>query len=546
MNDLVIESFKPSDSLRRAVHNNSPNVAGGVILLVMFQVCWIMFGVLFTKLADKTRDVNQGTFSDKVLYWAFGLSLVGAIVFTAAQDLIDVKLIPALYRAMNDEFITSTLKTFESRRSSPQVGKIVSIFSHLHYNSVELFVNIREYMIPACISAIIGIGAFFYINRILGLMFTGAVIVFGLAYIGAIYMMQKPVLDQEECHLTRDQTTSDLLLNIHNIYAVNNTNRQIESFRDDLNRCQAKDEGYYSSASGARAMLMIVLSIAFVIPMLYLLHLARKNTISYPMFASGVFVLAFIREYMFATVNHLGSMAWYSAYMLQVDTKVQELLHQDELMPDKVLSTVAPENSTIRLRDVLVAEMITLPDITINPGDRLVLRGPIGSGKSTLLNVLFGKLPYTGSVTIGGVEVNDLDVTVLREFMLLIPQTVSLFENTVYYNIAYGSDASREAVQALLDKYNITFVQLDDNVGRMGEALSGGQRQLIFLLRAMMHKDKIKIILMDEPTSALDDKTRQKALQIIEDLIETRSAILVTHDFTLEQVATQVLHLKAL
>jgi ABC-type multidrug transport system fused ATPase/permease subunit len=539
-------AFQPSAALSRAIHNNSAPVSGGVLLLIMFQVCWVMFGILFTKMAE--RDGGQTAFSKKTLYWAFGLSLVGAILFTAAQDLVDVKLLPALYKSMNDEFMTATLNTFESRRTSPQIGKIVSIFSNLHYNSVQLFVNVREYMIPAIVSAFIGMGIFFYINRTLGGIFTGAVIVFGLAYVGAIYMMQKPVLEQEECHMNRDQTTSDLLLNIHNIYAVNNTNRQIESFRNDLSMCQQKDEGYYNSAAGARAMLMIVLSVAFLIPLIYLLKLVRDpvKPIAFSMFASGVFVLAFIREYMFATVNHLGSMAWYSAYMLQVDRKVHELMYQDEILPRKVLRMTPPDDSTIRLSHVLVADLIALPDIVINPGDRLVMRGPIGSGKSTFLNVLFGKLPYTGSLTIGGVEVNDLDVTVLREFMLLIPQTVSLFQKTVFYNIAYGTDATREDVQALMDRYDITFTTLDYDVGRGGENLSGGQRQIILLLNAMLHKQKINIILMDEPTSALDANTRTKALQIIEDLIETRTAILVTHDPTLEALSTQTLHLRPL
>jgi ABC-type multidrug transport system fused ATPase/permease subunit len=549
MSETAAEAFQPSAALSRAINNNSPQVAGGVMLLILFQLCWVMFGILFTKMAEREDDVSTTSpsrFTNKQLYWAFGLSLVGAILFTAAQDLVDVQLLPSLYKSMNNEFITATLTTFEKRRTSPQIGKIIGIFSHLHYNSVQLFVNIREYMIPAVISALIGIGIFFYINRTLGGIFTGSVIAFSLAYVAAIYIMQKPVMEQEDCHLERDQTTSDLLLNIHNIYAVNNTARQIESFRTDLDMCQKKDEGYYRAASGARAMLMIVLSIVFLIPLIFLLKLVRdkKKPIAFSMFASGVFVLAFIREYMFATVNHLGSMAWYSAYMLQVDQKIKELMHQDELMPPKQLQLTAPDDSTIRLSQVVVAELIQLPDVLIKPGDRLVMRGPIGSGKSTFLNLLFGKLPYTGSATIGGVEVNDLDVTVLREFMLLIPQTVSLFQNTVYYNIAYGTDATREQVQALMDQYEITFTTLDYDVGRGGENLSGGQRQLILLLNAMLHKDKLQIILMDEPTSALDANTRTKALQIIEDLIETRTAILVTHDPTLEALATQTLHLE--
>jgi ABC-type multidrug transport system fused ATPase/permease subunit len=266
------------------------------------------------------------------------------------------------------------------------------------------------------------------------------------------------------------------------------------------------------------------------------------------MVAASVFILAFIREYLYMSIHRLGQLSWYSSYLSQADDDVRVLLHQDDIQQDQsALIKVAPTESSIVLRDVVIVDRIRLPNMTIMPGERLVLRGPIGSGKSTLLNVLFGKLPYTGSVTIGGVEVRDLDIMTLRDIVLFVPQTVSLFQNTVYYNITYGKpETTREQAQTLLDKYNITFAKLDDDVGRLGENLSGGQRQLIFLLRALLRKDSAKIILLDEPTSALDPNTRRIALDIIQELIGTRSAILVTHDVALEAVATQVLHLKPL
>ena len=446
---------------------------------------------------------------------------------------------------MNDSFITTTVNTFERRRESPNTGRLVSLFSQVYVNSVELVLNIREYIAPAIVSAMLGIIVFFVYNRKVGAVFTGGIVAFAITYALVLLMLRKPGLQVEQCRLDHDDETTDMIMNIHNVYAVNMTKRHLESFRSTLKHCGLAENKLFNTVAGGRSLLMIMLSLAFVCPLLMLIHVHRCGDLSMTSVAGCVFALAFIREYLFGTVNHLYNLSWYSSYLHQADIEVKQLLATETEQINN-LQKDPPLDTTIKVSDVLVADRIPLPDMLINPGERIVIRGPIGSGKSTLLNVLFGKMPYMGSVTIGGVEVRDLDVQTLRDMMLLVSQTVSLFDNTVYYNIAYGNDSSRDTVQELLDRYNITFAKLDDKVGRLGESFSGGQRQLIFLLRALLRKEKIRIVLMDEPTSALDPKTREVALRIIAELIESRSAILVTHDETLEALATQVLHLKPL
>jgi ABC-type bacteriocin/lantibiotic exporter with double-glycine peptidase domain len=532
-------AFKPSRALKTALQKNSGRITGAVITNIVFQTCWVLSGLLFTKLVEK---------GEAKYAWALGVLLLATIVLTAVQDLIDVKLIPNLYNRMNDSFMTAIIKAFEPRRSSPNTGKIVSIFSNLYFNSVELFILIRENVIPALTSAFVGAIVFFGINPILGGVFTGAILLFFSLFVGVVALLQKHGKRSEACRLNQDDSSTDMIMNMHNIFAMNMSSRHLDSFRGNLNKCLQFDRAYLRMTAGGRSMLTTGLTLVFVACLVAIIWLSRSNRMSMAMVTGSVFILAFIREYLYMAIHRLGQLSWYSSYMSQADDDVRELLHQDDERPDRLgFITTAPTDSTILVRQAIAAERISLPDMNIKPGERVVLRGPIGSGKSTLLNVLFGKMPYTGSVTIGGVEVRNLDIATLRNIVLLVPQTVSLFQNTLYYNIAYGKpDATREQVQALLDKYNIAFAKLDDDVGRLGENLSGGQRQLVFLLRALLRKDDAKIILMDEPTSALDPKTRRVALEIIEELIGSRSAILVTHDVALEAVATQVLHLKPL
>jgi ABC-type bacteriocin/lantibiotic exporter with double-glycine peptidase domain len=532
-------NFRPSRALQGAMKHNGSRIAGVVLSSIVFQTCWVLSGLMFSKLID-SGNAKYG--------WALGILLLATIVLSAAQDLIDIKLIPNLYQRMNDSFMTAIIKSFETRRNSPNTGKIVSLFSNLYFNSVELFIIVRENLVPAVTSMLVGAVVFFAIHPVLGSVFTGTIAIFAGLFVAMMIALQKTGKECEACRLDQDDSSTDMIMNMHNIFAMNMSNRHLDTFRGDLNKCLKIDRKFLTKIAGGRTVLTFGLTLVFVGSLVAIMWLTRNNKMSVTMVAASVFILAFIREYLYMSIHRLGQLSWYSSYLSQADDDVRVLLHQDDIQQDQsALIKVAPTESSIVLRDVVIVDRIRLPNMTIMPGERLVLRGPIGSGKSTLLNVLFGKLPYTGSVTIGGVEVRDLDIMTLRDIVLFVPQTVSLFQNTVYYNITYGKpETTREQAQALLDKYNITFAKLDDDVGRLGENLSGGQRQLIFLLRALLRKDSAKIILLDEPTSALDPNTRRIALDIIQELIGTRSAILVTHDVALEAVATQVLHLKPL
>jgi ABC-type bacteriocin/lantibiotic exporter with double-glycine peptidase domain len=159
------------------------------------------------------------------------------------------------------------------------------------------------------------------------------------------------------------------------------------------------------------------------------------------------------------------------------------------------------------------------------------------------LNILFGKLRYTGVVRMGGLDVDQAEVSNWRKHIIFVPQTVTLFNDTVYYNVAYGNDASRQDVLAAMTKYQIFTIDLDTQVGRLGENLSGGQRQIIFLLRSYFRKN-IKLVLMDEPTSALDANTRDNAMILINDIIKDRTAIIVTHDPSIVDLSTKTLTLE--
>jgi len=175
-------------------------------------------------------------------------------------------------------------------------------------------------------------------------------------------------------------------------------------------------------------------------------------------------------------------------------------------------------------------------DIVIPSGSFYTLHGESGSGKSTFLKLILGHLkPTSGTITIDGHVVSELSPISIKQNIMYLDQHASLFHKTVYENILYGHEDTpeqRQRVCDILTKYNIlpifsnSFDFLDKSGGRGGELLSGGQRQLIQIIRCLLHVSPC-IIIMDEPTSAIDSKHTDHIIQMIRDIHEQGKTILM-------------------
>jgi ATP-binding cassette subfamily C protein LapB len=163
--------------------------------------------------------------------------------------------------------------------------------------------------------------------------------------------------------------------------------------------------------------------------------------------------------------------------------------------------------------------------LQIEPGERMAVLGRIGSGKSTILRLLAGLYrPVEGSVEMGGIDLRQIDPAEYRARIGFVGQEPRLFNGTLRDNVAMGRgeiDAGRLAAVARLtglDRLVAGHPQgWDLGVGEMGGQLSGGQRQLVALARALVHKPQI--LLMDEPTSSMDAQSELAFLRQLRDAI---------------------------
>lgn len=184
---------------------------------------------------------------------------------------------------------------------------------------------------------------------------------------------------------------------------------------------------------------------------------------------------------------------------------------------------------------------------TVPAGKTTALVGASGSGKSTILNLILRFYdPQSGAVKIDGIDIRDVTVASLRNAMALVSQDVTIFDDTVANNIAYGlKDATDAQVKAAAKAAAAEdfILRMPEGfltmVGENGVRLSGGQRQRIALARAILRN--APILLLDEATSALDNESERLVQQTFNELQKDRTTLVIAHRLSTVQHADQII-----
>jgi len=194
-----------------------------------------------------------------------------------------------------------------------------------------------------------------------------------------------------------------------------------------------------------------------------------------------------------------------------------------------------------------------LSDISFSvlPGQTIALVGRSGSGKTTLASLLVRFYdPQQGAIYLDGEDIRDYRLADLRSQIALVGQDVTLFNDTIAHNIAYGrlGEVSDQAVIACAEAAQaMSFIAalpdgIDSRIGDRGVLLSGGQRQRIAIARAML-KDA-PILVLDEATSALDSESERMVEEALEQLTRNRTSLIIAHRLSTVERADRILVLE--
>ena len=196
-------------------------------------------------------------------------------------------------------------------------------------------------------------------------------------------------------------------------------------------------------------------------------------------------------------------------------------------------------------------EILKEINLKVSPGETIALVGSSGSGKTSLVSLIPRFYNHKeGHILLDGVDVNEFTLTNLRKHIGIVSQNVTLFNDTIFNNIAYGElkDRSVDQVRAAAKIANADeFIEdlpdgYDTHIGDDGVMLSGGQRQRIAIARAVLKN--APILILDEATSALDTDSERHIQAALEQLMKGRTTFVIAHRLSTVEKADRILVLE--
>ena len=417
-------------------------------------------------------------------------------------------------------------------------------------NTVTSFTGRFIYwVVTFVLTSIVILGYIIYLDPLIGAM---TLLVFVLFFIAYYYIL----MDTKSTSEHRENEEKNLMTNIDDVLSNSISiicTKKIKDEREFLtNKHSIYDEAHetqlWSTSKGGYAMsviiTMILVAYVYVILRLYKNHkIDSGNTIKVI-----IIMLFFVR---YIKTSSQGSIRVISEYgkLAENELDIRNLLVEKADATGH--KTDIPITGDIEFKNVSFRYAVpaletgppaedhpkTLDNVSfkINPRDRVAIIGTNGSGKSTIIKLLSGFFkPTEGQILFDGEDSRNINREYLRSKLSIVSQKVVLFNRSVLDNICYATNTPKEEVVKILDRLKIMNVfkklpqGLDTMAGARGEKLSGGQRQIIYLLRSYLSNKPITI--MDEPTAAVDAFHKKYVVQMMDEMAKNTTMIVVTHD----------------
>jgi ABC-type branched-subunit amino acid transport system ATPase component len=511
------------------------------LLLYSISICLtyplesILMPQIFSSFFEK---IKNGNLSNNIFKEFFKKIICFLIITTIGQTIVsklDVYLIPEFNELISNNFFEKILKYYENKYTDLELGKIVTRINGLPSILREVTTDLFNWILPKLLTIIFINIYFFMNNRILGIL-SSIFLLFILYYNYKSYNKCINISNKRyETYENKAEQLQDKLSNLYSIYSCGNIDHEIKNFKEatfnfkDIHSKSMRCSHSIKNKNG------LITTIVFIVLCCYIVSLYKNAKIKKDKLITLFMILLFyipclntIITYLPDYTNHLGVISSISDY-------VDQIYVENEKKPNIVI-----ENGNIKIvnlnfgynKNKLIFKEFNL-DIKNN--EKIAIIGPSGNGKSTLIKLIMGYFEVPkNTIFIDNKDINEYNLSSLRKQITYINQNTKLFNKSIYDNIKYGNDISNEEIDKIFNKFKLNRIYMNlidgfnTNVGVNGDSISGGQKQIILLLRNYFKKNKI--IILDEPTSALDDKTRNTILEIIKEISNNSTLIIITHD----------------
>ncbi len=344
----------------------------------------------------------------------------------------------------------------------------------------------------------------------------------------------------------------DSLLNFETVKYFGNERYEYQRYDNTLTEWEDAAVKTQTSLSSLNIGQGAIIAVGVTLIMALAAHGVQQGTMT---LGDLVLVNAFMLQ-MFIPLNFLGVVYSQLKHALSDMEQMFSLLQSPPEIQDRPdAATLTVGDGSVRFEHVSFAYNAERPilfdvDFEIPAGKKVAVVGASGAGKSTLARLLFRFYDVdSGRVLINGQDVREVTQISLREAIGIVPQDTVLFNDTLYYNIAYARpDADRAEVEEAARLAQLhAFIQslpqgYDTVVGERGLKLSGGEKQRVAIARAMLKQPRI--LVFDEATSSLDSQSEQAILEALARVAVNHTTLVIAHRLSTIVDADEILVLE--
>ena len=328
----------------------------------------------------------------------------------------------------------------------------------------------------------------------------------------------------------------DKLSNLFSVYVSGLKDYEVKDGKKINNIAQEKHKKIMECITLVRYYSTITNSIVFIFIILAVNKLYKDN----------IFNKEISSQMILTTLNFMGNFYW---LMVNFSNIVEDygILYDNEKFLESIESKIKesniefiPGSGLIEFKNVSFGYtnkkiIFNNFNLTINPYEKIAFIGPSGSGKSTLIKLLLGFYPLkSGKIYIDEQDISKLSLDSLRKNITFITQNTKLFDKSIYYNINYGNNKQKHEIDNFINSIGINNIfnnlpnGLYTKAGINGDELSGGQKQIVHILRGFLNNNNI--VILDEPTSSIDVYHKNIIKNLIKQLSKGKTLILITHE----------------
>lgn len=531
-----------------------------IVVYIFFILCsFPLESILVPQIYSNFFDnINVNTKIDVFIKYFSILAILLIIVngSNCITSYIDSYIIPELNEFIINYIFKNLLIKYENNFTEIELGKVISRLSTIPAYLKDFISDICVWILPRLLTIIVINIYFLYINWQLGAL---SIFILILTFYFNYIFFNKCSLISTERHILNEnktQLTVDKLSNNYSIYATGNLNKEILNYNDNTRIYTSKFKENLLCLNKINIFTSFIIIIIFILLNSYSTYLFINKKITFANLMA-IFITIIYYTPCIVTINSTMPLLIHNFGVLNaVDDFIKdlynvELENKDREINDDIQKPI--KNGTITINNLnfgygnneLLFKNFYL---TIKENENIAIIGPSGNGKSTLIKLIMGYYKVDNNmIYIGEDDINNYDLNDLRKQISYVNQNNKLFNMSVMKNIQYGNNTPENEIINTCNKLNITniFKNLKDGfdtiAGIDGNNLSGGQRQIIHILRCIFKKNKI--VILDEPTSAIDKDNTTNIINVINELSKYSTLILITHDESILNIVDRVIQL---